>query len=96
MNGSPCARWKASIGSQVDVAEVVGVDDDDFVGAVGQVGVGGDRARPSRATRARTTRPSRSRPEPLTPSTYARTCSAWAWVLTRASRTPASARRSTQ
>ncbi len=31
-------------GPQVDVAEVVGVDDHDFVGTVGQIGVGGDRA----------------------------------------------------
>ena len=30
--------------AEVDVAEVVGVDDDDLVGAVGQIGVGGDRA----------------------------------------------------
>jgi hypothetical protein len=30
--------------AQIDVAEVVGVDDDYLVGALGQVGVGGDRA----------------------------------------------------
>ena len=29
---------------QVDIAEVIGVDDHDLVGVVGQVGVGGDRA----------------------------------------------------
>ena len=31
-------------GPQVDIAEVVGVDDDDLFGVVGQVGVGGHRA----------------------------------------------------
>ena len=44
MNGSPCDSVEREQPAEIDVAEVVGVDDDDLVGTVGQIGVGGDRA----------------------------------------------------
>ena len=60
VNGSSCAAMEGQQRTQVDIAEVIGVDDHDLIGLVRQVGVGRDGA--SRAQKRRLVRLDQAKP----------------------------------